>query len=856
VNRVFTLALLAITLYAIPRVWAANIYVLPIGDDGADGASPLTAFRTITHAAARARPGDRIVVGAGEYNEGDITPAAFGRVSFVADRRGIETGGGPGNVVVNATGYQAGFELNHNLAVTIDGFVVYGAGIGVYVKSQSDQAEVSNSVISNNVMQGIYVQDSKNVVVFNNLVYNNGRSGILVTGNVSGSSNTQVINNTVYGNGDRGIFFSGTTVNSPGGLVLNNIVQGNAVAGIQVNEGSRVDYVSAGNVAVDRFASGAPVDITDTTPADAMFINPAGPDGVLGGAGNADDDFHLSDRTAGQVVTSPAINAGSDLARSLRLASATTRADSRADRGLVDAGYHYRNFGPPPPQPGTHVRYVPIFVDPTHGSDSNHGATAATALHSLSRALDLARPGSRVVMLAGTYRPDSTNGELSLYGKPGREIVVHGEPGAVVDATGFDRGIRIVGPGNVSLDGFDVRNASIAGIEINHGAKVDVSGSSVSTNVGRGLWALQGSTVSVSNSRFDGNGKTGILAQDTDTEVTLSDSTFCDNRQEGLRQRGGSAQVVRVAVTGNHSKGVSVDGLTHFSLQDSFIGSNGDNGVQVATTTGPLLSNCIIYSNLGDGVTLLDSPAAQLMNNLIYGNVSSGVLISGDATGSPNAQVLNNTIFGNGNRGLLIGGSNLKPPSQGATVLRNIFQANATVGLQVNELSLPGHVGDYNLSADAYGALTPIGMHDVLADPLLVNPAGMDGILGGDGAADDDFHLNQRLAGQDRNSPAVDTGGIDVESAGLYGTTTRTDSVADSGVVDLGFHYPIGASYAAGATGDCDGDGQVTVSDLLRGVAVALGQAPFGDCPSLDFDGDGKVTFTDLLRGVRLALGG
>jgi parallel beta-helix repeat protein len=713
-------ALLAATLYAIPGAWARNIYVLTNGDDGADGTSPAAAFRTINRAAGQAKPGDRIVVGAGEYSEGDITPAAFGRVRFVADRRGTETGAGRGDIVVDATGHQSGFDLSHSLAVTIDGFVVYGASIGVYIKSWSDQVVISNNIISNNTTHGIYIQDSKNVVVFNNLVYNNGSSGILVTGNISGSPNAQVINNTIYGNGDRGIFFSGTTVTSPGGLVLNNIVEGNVTAGIQVNEGSCVDYVSAGNVAVDPFASGAPVDVTDKTPADAMFVSPAGPDGVLGGPGYADDDFHLSDRTAGQNVTSPAINAGSGLARSLRLASATTRVDGRSDAGLVDAGYHYRNFRPPPPRPRKHVRHVALFVDPSHGSDSNRGTTAATALQSLSRALELSRSGNRIVLLAGTYRPDSANGNLTLYARLGRGVFVHGTAGAVIDATGFGRGMLILGPGNATLDGLDIRNANGAGIEIQDGAA-----------------------------------------------VTLSYSALCDNGQEGLRQTGGSARIVQVTATGNHGTGVSVTGLTEFSLQDS-----------------------VAASNRGKGVQVLDSAAPQLVNNLIYANASSGVVISGQVTGSPNAQVLNNTIFGNGNRGLLIGGSNLKPPSQGATVLRNIFQANMKAGLQVNGLSLPGYIGDYNLSADAYGALTPIGMHDIIADPLLVNPAGVDGILGGDGAADDDFHLDQRVAGQSMTSPAVDAGGIDVASAGLYGTTTRTDGVADSGAVDIGYHYP------------------------------------------------------------------
>src|SRR5262245_3728295 len=182
-----------------------TIYVrADAGADINDGLTPQTALRTIGKGALLAMPGDRVVVGPGVYPEGDIRLFAFGRISFIADVTGAEVGTAPGPVVLDATGHASGFEINHNLAVTISGFVVYGAGNGIYVKSESHQSRVINNIVTENSDNGIYVQDSTGVLVFNNLVYRNHRVGILITGDTIGSSRAAVINNTVYANEDRG----------------------------------------------------------------------------------------------------------------------------------------------------------------------------------------------------------------------------------------------------------------------------------------------------------------------------------------------------------------------------------------------------------------------------------------------------------------------------------------------------------------------------------------------------------------------------------------------------------------------------------------------------------------------------
>ena len=56
--------------------------------------------------------------------------------------------------------------------------------------------------------------------------------------------------------------------------------------------------------------------------------------------------------------------------------------------------------------------------------------------------------------------------------------------------------------------------------------------------------------------------------------------------------------------------------------------------------------------------------------------------------------------------------------------------------------------------------------------------------------------------------------------------------------------------------GDCAGDEQVTVDDLIKGVNIALGTAEVDTCTAFDLAGDGSVTVDELVKGVNKALSG
>ena len=61
---------------------------------------------------------------------------------------------------------------------------------------------------------------------------------------------------------------------------------------------------------------------------------------------------------------------------------------------------------------------------------------------------------------------------------------------------------------------------------------------------------------------------------------------------------------------------------------------------------------------------------------------------------------------------------------------------------------------------------------------------------------------------------------------------------------------------APSCTGDCDGDGAVTINELITGVNIALGSAPLAQCAAFDADGDGLVAINELIAAVGAALDG
>lgn len=67
---------------------------------------------------------------------------------------------------------------------------------------------------------------------------------------------------------------------------------------------------------------------------------------------------------------------------------------------------------------------------------------------------------------------------------------------------------------------------------------------------------------------------------------------------------------------------------------------------------------------------------------------------------------------------------------------------------------------------------------------------------------------------------------------------------------------PVAAGTSSSCAGDCDGDGQVGVSELVTGVSIALGSGSLEECSAIDSDSSGVVDVSDLIRAINGALDG
>jgi len=65
----------------------------------------------------------------------------------------------------------------------------------------------------------------------------------------------------------------------------------------------------------------------------------------------------------------------------------------------------------------------------------------------------------------------------------------------------------------------------------------------------------------------------------------------------------------------------------------------------------------------------------------------------------------------------------------------------------------------------------------------------------------------------------------------------------------------IGGVARAQCAGDCSGDSEVAINEIIGCVNIALG-APVSNCAPCDVDGDGNVAINELIQAVNSALNG
>ncbi len=353
------------------RLLPDTFFVRSSGSDSNSGAAPLEAWRTLAHALSQAGPGDTVYVGAGTYDPIEIPTVASEEDPLLlrADPSGLYTGDA-GDVIIDAGGTGYGVRFRGARFVILRGFIVRGAaasggpGAGVWMDAPFSEccfvvdASIhenalgidvvaargfffEGSRVSNNLGHGLVVGTTSGVTLLDNLVYGNAGNGLLLDGS---SASLSVGLNTFHGNGLDQILEA-----TPGstGLISDNVFSEGMADGIELGAGSSLvlsSNLAWANVGV-AYQTGGGILPPSNVVGDPRFVDPDGADGVLGGIGAKDDDFHVQGASA-------ALDAGDLDARDLWLgfpgaaASLTTRFDQEydgqgTDGDRVNLGHHY-----------------------------------------------------------------------------------------------------------------------------------------------------------------------------------------------------------------------------------------------------------------------------------------------------------------------------------------------------------------------------------------------------------------------------------------------------------------------------------------------------------------------------------
>lgn len=118
-----------------------------------------------------------------------------------------------------------------------------------------------------------------------------------------------------------------------------------------------------------------------------------------------------------------------------------------------------------------------------------------------------------------------------------------------------------------------------------------------------------------------------------------------------------------------------------------------------------------------------------------------------------------------------------------------------------------------------------------------------------------DIHINERLDPDEPYEIFRDRAAVPADP--VLGNSGRTDIdfvFGDENLPGAATPTPTVTPVPPPLAGDCDGNGDVTVEELVRAVAIALGTVDLSTCPAADGDGDGLVRIDELIHAVTAAL--
>ncbi len=394
----------------------------------------------------------------------------------------------------------------------------------------------------------------------------------------------------------------------------------------------------------------------------------------------------------------------------------------------------------------------------------------------IQSAIDAAQPGDDIIVTGGHYR------ELLIIDK---SVNLIGRDWPVIDG-GSQKGdkntvaILYLGDRAGRLEGFVITGGGTG--NLGHGINIWDSAPEIYNNRITGNFhgiGIHGSPGLTGKTRVHGNriygNKVGI-GNGKDSTAHVYENEVYDNRIVGIGCRGKAAPWIDRNLVHGNRVGIGAREVAAPRIEGNQVYDNVDGIVISPLSTIKMFAgdDIVIHNNLvvrnahvGINVSSFNLSKVIITSNTIDANNSAGVRRRGGGIilGYPQpatftAVVENNIVTNNGVQGIVnyIGPEDFEKPGAILRNRNNLLWHNTT---------------DYMDCEAGEGAIS--------ADPLFT---AVDGLRNGD------YFLSQPAAGQGRKSPAVDAGRGTAAESGLLHTTTRTDMAADSGSVDLGYHYP------------------------------------------------------------------
>ena len=327
-------------------------------------------------------------------------------------------------------------------------------------------------------------------------------------------------------------------------------------------------------------------------------------------------------------------------------------------------------------------RYISYFACTTALLGALAGATPASAAHrihvvhpgeSVQKAVDAARTGDTVLVLAGTYHESVTvrTAGLTLRGVGPRTVIrpvekkavplpAQSAPGARASVSCLEggNGICVVGGKNTPL-----RNVTVADLEVTGFSRI-------------GLWSMGTDRLTVERVTADGNGQWGI-AQEHSTRGLFRENTARRNGDAGLFL----ANNVKAEEGATDSKGAVVE---RNRLEDNRIGITVRRLRNLAVAHNHVTGNCAGVFVVGDENKPKAGSLSVTGNHVVRNNKycektarlpylqGSGIVL----TGTEQTLVTRNVVTGHSGGSPLSGGIVLFKSFVGVTSERNRITGN------------------------------------------------------------------------------------------------------------------------------------------------------------------------------------